>query len=42
MQDIVIQSDRHIFVLMFIFNLVMLISSIIQIILGKGRRITPK
>ncbi|HCQ3504872.1 TPA: MFS transporter [Staphylococcus aureus] len=42
MQDIVIQSDRQIFVLMFIFNLVMLISSIIQIILGKGRRITPK
>ncbi|MGZ2417046.1 flagellar biosynthesis protein FlhB [Staphylococcus caledonicus] len=41
-QDVIIHSNQKIFTLMLIFNVVMLISSIIQIFLGKGRRITPK
>lgn len=41
MQEIAINSDHKIFVLMIILNIIMLASSITQIFLGKGRRITP-
>jgi len=41
LQDVAIDADHQIFLLMIIFNMVMFVSSIIQMILGKGRRITP-
>ncbi|MGX0379149.1 MFS transporter, DHA2 family, multidrug resistance protein [Staphylococcus auricularis] len=41
-QDVAIYAGHVVFYLMIFFNIIMLISSIIQIILGKGRRITPK
>lgn len=41
MQEIAINSDHKIFILMIILNIIMLASSITQIFLGKGRRITP-
>nr|QHN74378.1 multidrug resistance protein [Staphylococcus epidermidis]QHN74490.1 multidrug resistance protein [Staphylococcus epidermidis] len=41
MQDVAINADHKVFFLMIIFNVIMLVSSIIQMILGKGRRITP-
>lgn len=41
MQDIAINADHKVFFLMIIFNITMLVSSIIQMTLGKGRRITP-
>nr|BFF30486.1 hypothetical protein KUHPSE08_01240 [Staphylococcus epidermidis] len=40
-KNIAIDADHQIFLLMIIFNMVMFVSSIIQMILGKGRRITP-
>ncbi|HAR7304162.1 TPA: multidrug transporter [Staphylococcus aureus] len=40
--DVVIHSNQKTFILMFIFNVVMLVSSVIQIFLVKGWRITPK
>ena len=40
MQDVAINADHKVFFLMIIFNVIMLVSSIIQMILGKGRRIT--
>ena len=40
LQDVAIDADHQIFLLMIIFNMVMFVSSIIQMILGKGRRIT--
>jgi hypothetical protein len=36
-----IDADHKVFLLMIIFNSIMLVSSIIQMSLGKGRRITP-
>ncbi len=41
MQGVAINADHKVFFLMIIFNVIMLVSSIIQMILGKGRRITP-
>ncbi|HDN3454971.1 TPA: MFS transporter [Staphylococcus aureus] len=41
LQDVVLEANHKIFIMMIIFNLIMLIASIIQIFLGKGRRITP-
>ena len=41
MQDVAINADHKVFFLMIIFNVIMLVSSMIQMILGKGRRITP-
>ena len=41
MQDVAIDAIIKSFLLMIIFNMVMFVSSIIQMILGKGRRITP-
>ncbi|MEJ7483535.1 MFS transporter [Staphylococcus hominis] len=40
-KDIAIDADHKVFLLMIIFNSIMLVSSIIQMSLGKGRRITP-
>lgn len=41
LQQIAIDADHKVFLLMIILNSIMLISSIIQMGLGKGRRITP-
>ena len=41
MEDVAINADHKVFFLMITFNVIMLVSSIIQMILGKGRRITP-
>ncbi|PTG35814.1 MFS transporter [Staphylococcus capitis] len=42
LQDVAINADHKVFFLMVIFNIVMLTSSIIQMLLGKGKRITPE
>ena len=36
MQDVAINADHKVFFLMIIFNVIMLVSSIIQMILGKA------
>ncbi|MBF2756164.1 MULTISPECIES: MFS transporter [Staphylococcus] len=41
LQDVAIEADHQIFVMMIVFNLVMLIASVFQMFLGKSRRITP-
>ena len=42
MQDITIDADDNVFMMMIVFNIILLIASIIQMFLGKGRRIHVK
>lgn len=42
MQDITIDADDKVFMMMIVFNIILLIASIIQMFLGKGRRIHVK